>query len=291
MKRVLVATDFSTRSDRAMRRATLIATPHGAEILLVHVVDDDLPARLLDIERRAAEDLLFDIAQTVRSTDRLPCRAQVIVGDPLDTIAATAADEVADIVLLGPHRRKSLREMFTGTTAERTISRAVVPTLMANGVPSRAYERVLIATDLSEGSAEAVRSARRLGFLEAPECRIVHVVEAPAEGLVSLAAPSSRQDYLEEEEARAAVALTGFLDREAPWIDQRLVRIAATSTPDTILNVAQETRADLLVLGKEGRSAMDRLVLGSVVGEVLKRAEIDVLVVPRGPTGSPGPIA
>jgi nucleotide-binding universal stress UspA family protein len=37
MDRILVATDFSTRSDRALRRATLIARRTGAALTLLHV--------------------------------------------------------------------------------------------------------------------------------------------------------------------------------------------------------------------------------------------------------------
>jgi universal stress protein E len=39
--RILAATDFSTRSQRAVRRAGVLARDKGAELTLVHVVDDD----------------------------------------------------------------------------------------------------------------------------------------------------------------------------------------------------------------------------------------------------------
>src|SRR5690349_25051655 len=44
--RSLVATDFSTRSDRALLRATLVANRVGAALTLVHVVDADQPHRM-----------------------------------------------------------------------------------------------------------------------------------------------------------------------------------------------------------------------------------------------------
>ena len=46
MRTILVATDFSERSDRALRRATLFARAQGAKLVLVHGVDDDQPDRL-----------------------------------------------------------------------------------------------------------------------------------------------------------------------------------------------------------------------------------------------------
>lgn len=58
MKTIMVATDFSERSDRALRRATLLARQFEATMLLVHVVDDDQPRRIVDAERDEATKLL-----------------------------------------------------------------------------------------------------------------------------------------------------------------------------------------------------------------------------------------
>ena len=54
MQKILVATDFSTRSDRALMRATLIARQTKAELILVHVVDADQPKRLVAADRETA---------------------------------------------------------------------------------------------------------------------------------------------------------------------------------------------------------------------------------------------
>ncbi|HEX8641345.1 MAG TPA: universal stress protein [Allosphingosinicella sp.] len=50
MDRILVATHFSPRSDRALQRAVLIAQRTRAAITLVHVVDADRPDRLIAAE-------------------------------------------------------------------------------------------------------------------------------------------------------------------------------------------------------------------------------------------------
>ncbi|MCC2653849.1 MAG: universal stress protein, partial [Microvirga sp.] len=54
----LAATDFSTRSQRAVRRAGLLAQAYGAELALVHVVDDDQPQDLVALETREAQRIL-----------------------------------------------------------------------------------------------------------------------------------------------------------------------------------------------------------------------------------------
>ena len=82
MKRILVATDFSTRSDRALRRAVLLARQHSAEMTIVHVIDDDQPPQLLKAEERESGSLLRELAATVCEIDRVPCDARVAFGEP-----------------------------------------------------------------------------------------------------------------------------------------------------------------------------------------------------------------
>jgi nucleotide-binding universal stress UspA family protein len=46
-----------------------------------------------------------------------------------------------------------------------------------------------------------------------------------------------------------------------------------------ILRVAQETNCDLIVMGSHGRTGLDRLLMGSVAEQVVRRASCPVLTV------------
>ncbi len=135
MQKILVATDFPERSDRAQRRATLLARQSGASIALVHVIDDDQPRRVIDTERDEAENLLNQMAATLRDVDGVECDTQVILATPFVGIIKAVADVAPDLLVIGPHRRQVLRDVFTGTTAERTIRPINCPVLMVNATP------------------------------------------------------------------------------------------------------------------------------------------------------------
>ena len=60
MKRLLAATDLSSRSDRAVRRAAELASAFNAELILLHVVKDDRTLRLQEAARREATTLLLE---------------------------------------------------------------------------------------------------------------------------------------------------------------------------------------------------------------------------------------
>jgi nucleotide-binding universal stress UspA family protein len=121
MRTILVATDFSARSDRAIRRATLLAKTHEATLNLVHVIDEDRPKRIVDPEREAALALLNEQAQSLREHDGVDCSARVVLGKLADEIVEAAQQTAADLVIVGSHRHNGLQDVSWGTTAERTI--------------------------------------------------------------------------------------------------------------------------------------------------------------------------
>jgi nucleotide-binding universal stress UspA family protein len=282
VKTLMVATDFSERSDRALRRATLLARQSGASLALVHVVDNDQPERIAAIERVEAERLLAELVQTVRKTDGVLCDAEVILADPFEGIVRAVAAKEPDLLVIGPHRRQVLRDVFVGTTAERTLRGVTRPVLMANALPVGMYHRAVIATDLSETSAAAARTLLALGICGGCSLALVNAFEASALDLVvSPAVPgASRQAYLEEARAEALHHLQVFARSTGlDAADLRLRRRQETAAGE-ILSLADVEQADLIVVGTRGRSGAEKIFLGSVAEEVLRGARIDVLAVP-----------
>src|SRR5690606_2613472 len=113
--KILAATDFSTRSYRALRQAGLLARA-GMELHIVHVVDDDQPADLVDLESREAERIIREQIASVPELDGVDAHPQVIGGYPFEGILQAARDVEADLIVMGSHRRQILRDIFVGTT-------------------------------------------------------------------------------------------------------------------------------------------------------------------------------
>jgi nucleotide-binding universal stress UspA family protein len=282
MNRILLATDFSTRSDRALRRATLLARQISAEISLIHVVDDDQPPRLIKVEERAARELLDDLAATLREADRVDCETQVICGEPFQAIADEAERADADVIVMGPHRRQVLRDVFIGTTVERTIRTSRCPIIMANAVPAGIYNRVLLATDFSDCSANAVKEARKLGLLDRFDVLVLHAFDAPAQSMMTRSSMTMEQskEYIAEEQDRATGELLKFLQKVDLRPSRRFVQLIELPIPEMIRNCVREHKVDLVVIGTHGRTGPAKFFLGSVAEEVLRESDVDVLVVP-----------
>ena len=284
MKKILVATDFSTRSDRAVRRATLLARKFGAAVSLVHVVDDDRPKRIVDAEHELASMLLGEQARSLREIDGVDCSARVTLGSVSEEITKAAEASMADVLVIGPHRHQAFQDVFVGTTAERTIRTRRHPVLVASGVPASFYRHVLVAVDLSDCSKNALRVVSGLGLDKHAAVSAVHVFDAPARNYMALGSASNDEveDYLASEKARAAGELAVFL-RGLEFVPARhVLKSNESSTAYVICATARELSADLIVVGTRGRTGITKFLLGSVAEEVLHISDRDVLAVPPG---------
>jgi len=288
MRHILVASDFSARSDRAVRRAILLARTHGASVTIVHVVDDDQPRRIVDAEREAAAALLREQARSLHETDRVECGYRVLLGNAFETIVKATEEIGCDLLVLGPHRRQALKDVFVGTTAERTIRASRRPVLMANGVPAGPYRHVLVAVDFSECSADAVRAVSGLRLEKHAAVAVIHVADAPGARLMSRASLTEAQvqDYLLDVEERASAELDAFLGNLKFDPMRRIVRHGAAPAAATISEVARQISADLIVVGTHGHTGITKLLLGSVAEEILRTGERDVLAVPPPAAGN-----
>lgn len=282
MQRIMFATDFSERSDRALRRAVFLARQHQASLEVVHVVDDDRPRRIVDHEVGDARQLLGELARTLKEIDGIACTTEVLLDDPFAGIVKAAERASPDLLVIGPHRRQILRDAFVGTTAERTIRAVRCPVLMANGPPVGPWRNVLMTTDLSEQAGQALTRFLAAGIAGDARRSILYVFEAPA---LRLAMSDSmgregQRDYLEDLSREARQALAQFIGRAGIGQAERIVRQDEATVAGEILKAARDVKADLIVVSTQGKRAISRMVLGSVALQVLKDAQCDVLVMP-----------
>lgn len=279
--RYLIATDFSPRSDRALRRGSLLARRDSTKLILTHVVDDDQPRRLIDVERQDVEALLHELVISIREGDGIDCESQVTIGDPFQGIVGMAEKTGADLVILGPHRRQVLCDVFVGTTAERVLRTSRIPVLLANGVPAGPYRKVLIATDFSSFSYYAAEAAKRLGLLDGVTIIALNVMDSIESSPVIRAAMTVKE--AEDQEAKVAgrgmTDLAAFTRKLEIAAALRVVRPSEESTAMAINNYAKDTKTDLIVVGTRSRSGFEKWLLGSIAEGVLGNAEMDVLAV------------
>lgn len=282
MKKIMLATDFSERSDRALRRAVLLAHQTGAGIDLVHVVDDDRHRRIVDHEVSDARALLKDLSYSLRVVNGIPCRTHVLLADPFAGIVKAVEKNNPDLLVLGPHRRQLLRDVFIGTTAERTIRSVPCPVLMANGPPIHQYAHIMLTTDLSDNARRALRHFQTLKMAEDIRLSILHVFDAMELRLaMSERMPDDELDtYLDTHRAETRRKLSEFIAAVGGRRADPIVQFEERTVAAEILRTAEDLKSDLVVLATHDRGRLARMLLGSVTEQVLRTAEVDVLAIP-----------
>ena len=278
---IVTATDFSTRSHRALRQAGLLARARVAELHLVHVVDEDQPDDLVRMEEREAQRVLVEQIGSMPELHDERCHPIVIRGHPFDGILRASAAVGADLIVMGAHRKQFLRDIFTGTTIERVIRRGKYPVLMVNNEAQRHYERVLVPVDMSETSADAIRFGLSAGLLEGGATLLHAFSPSGKTRLISSGASAEViSGYVESERHRAMEDMSNFLVTHEFGTQRWCLRVGEGGPMQMIARAVAEKRPDMLVLGTHGRSGLLRALIGSVTEEVLGCTNVDVLVVP-----------
>jgi nucleotide-binding universal stress UspA family protein len=148
-------------------------------------------------------------------------------------------------------------------------------------------KKILIATDGSAASREAVQFGLELAVEHAAEVTFVHVVpvldRSFADGIGVPAAKPHRIDEVDRRPLEDALALAAERDVDAK------AELLAGLPVDEIVAYADTMDADLIVLGSRGRGAIATALLGSISRGVLHEARRPVLVVRGAQVREPEP--
>jgi universal stress protein A len=129
---------------------------------------------------------------------------------------------------------------------------------------------ILVATDFSPMSEHAVRFAGALARDYGARLVAVHVIHTP------VAVYAETAVFVDEPDRSAARESLQSLRVPAVEVEYRLMEGEPIST---IVQVARETGADLLVMGTHGRGGLLRVLLGSVAEGVLREAPCPVMTI------------
>lgn len=292
LRTIVAATDFSPPSRHAAQRAALLAETTGASLTLAHALGgaalDDLrrwladDSQATDLIERDARQRLQELALDLGRHHGIDVRPHLGVGHPVQQVVRHADEIGADLVVTGTRGAGFFRGVVFGSTAERIAKRSSRPVLMVRQLPHEPYRRLLVPVDFSDWGRAAVETALRV----APNATLVlmHAVEVPFEGKLRLAGVDEQAVLRYRETARREARLRlEQLAADAGLAHDR-VRLSTPAGADPwmlIVQEEQENDCDLVVIGRQGRHALDEFLLGSTTSMVIAEGAADVLVSSR----------
>ena len=279
---ILCGTDFSENAMQAADAAAALAVRLGAKLILAHSLDErgEIPVHLRPQLRAGLEPRLAAEAARVRGLG-VEVEERLIGGVPDDGLLALAATCGARFILLAASGSGALGRWMLGSVAEKTAESAPVPTLVIRAATplvewARGTRplRILAGVDFTANSEAALRWLA--GIREVGLCAITlgFVDHNPDEGDE---VPDATRD---REYALRAMAQKILGDEPVSVF----VRAGSARIDAYLLRLADEWRADLIVVGTHQWRGMQRLRHTSVSRRLLRDAAVSVACIPDSKT-------
>ena len=291
VQKILCPVDSSEFSARALRYAARLASWYDAELTALSVRPGLMPPSLrLD----AAEALLLeDLKREPNQEEALrafvsdaasPYAARVVSSDGpiVQEILRIAVELSADLIVMGTHGLSGFERLLLGSVTEKVLRKAPCPVLtvprLTTGGAAHAvtFKTIVCAVDFSDASRRALDCAFSLAQEAGGRLLLLHALEGPQPALnaqfdVQKVRRGLAQDAQEHLEALVP-------DHAREWCETEVI-VRYGKAYREVLRVAAERDADLIVLGVQGRGAIDLTLFGSTTQHVIREATCPVLTV------------
>jgi nucleotide-binding universal stress UspA family protein len=257
-KNILFATDFSPASDQALDYAASLARRFGSKLYLTHIITLDafplmspeFAVRSLKELRAAAEQTMEKLQQSER-LNGVPSQVVIHGGELWSALEEVVRLYDIDLLVCGTRGAGAVRKVLIGSGAEEIFRKAKVPVLTVGPSTDKdpfyelEFKNILFATDFGKGAKREAQYAFELAQEHRSRLKFLHVIphrEAYGEHVLA-------------EMIKGSEAHLRSLVPSATELHCKLDFEVAVGKPavDQILKTAQETNANLIVMGAKAR--------------------------------------
>jgi nucleotide-binding universal stress UspA family protein len=295
LRNILAAVDFSAPSRAALLQAARLALLSKAKLHVLHVVDAEAVETMAGMrgdgfEHQATGTLAAASAVLPRWIGRsqLPAdyESTVVAGDPLHEILDHAAQSQADLLVAGITGRHGATQR-AGSVSAKLARRSPAPLLLVRLDHAQAFRRLTACVDFSPISPEVIQQAHRIAAQDGAQVDFLHVWREPwvvmpdgdmfgaAEPPVIIFTDKERRQHIENLRQKLHAAVEGW----ERGITHAEVLREAMSHGAGIQAHAQESGAELIVIGGGGHTALRQMLLGSTAEQMLAQTACSLLIV------------
>lgn len=276
--RVLAVSDLSAAGDVAIGEAQRRARELNATLGVVHAIPSIDSIRPL-FPQRLADDVVLATELPVRAEATLRHRLEELgVADPdLEVFIeqGTTADGALSVVERWRPQLVVIGVPDGAVDAHRLVRHVSVPILVARTSPQT--RRVIAGTDFSDPSLPALRAAAEVSARMRGELVVAHAIEVNPISIYGVDLPT--MIHLAKPDVMHAAAQRRLDEAVRELGVEATTAVCVGSPASSLVELARDRDAELLVLGTHGRTGFTRFVLGSVAETVIQRAPCSVLIV------------
>jgi nucleotide-binding universal stress UspA family protein len=287
---IVVGTDFSEASARALAAAAQLAVRNAQPLHVLHAVELGEPEQVGASHEGHIATLRTRLEQAAEPLRKLGATVSVHVeqGSPDDALLALGAQLRARLIVVAALGTRRSSKALLGSRADRLAQHAQLPVLVVRS--AEAFEawargsrplRVLLGADLSLSSRHAMAWFEQLRSLGPCELVAAHLYWPPTEFL-RLGLTGVRSYTQPDPEVTAA--LRRELGHHLPALQAEGTQLRLEPhlgrLGDRLASLGAEERADLIVVGSHNHTLRQRLWHGSVSHVVLEHATTNVACIP-----------
>jgi nucleotide-binding universal stress UspA family protein len=143
-KKILVPTDGSALSEKAIHAAVEFAQTNGSEIIAVSVAEPYVyntfaeGSSIIQVAPEAHDEKMQELAQkhvekvaNLAQARGVPCKTVVALSfSPYEEIVQAATDFHCDVIFMASHGRKGLNKLFVGSETQKVLAHSTLPVLV-----------------------------------------------------------------------------------------------------------------------------------------------------------------
>lgn len=270
MKKILVPTDQSAVSLKALDVAVDLARQNNAEVILLEVKVFPLagagtyygmaPMVPLDTAwNEILKDAQASLAKIIANPAYEGVKIKAVVENSTDDIDNTVTRHKADLIVMGSTGASGLKEVFIGSHAEAIVRHANCPVFVVKGkVEDYKIRKVLVAIDFEHN--EVMKKAFK--WLTNPDIHFHFVYVDTAMQRVDY---EKLKENMKELGNKLKIKEYGF----EIW--------DGANVEEGILDSAHEIEADLILMYTHARKGLAHLFKGSVAEDVVNHSDIPVM--------------
>jgi nucleotide-binding universal stress UspA family protein len=279
---IFLGVDGSWRETGALEWAVQESILRGEPLSIVHVIDERLRTAPY-LSPATVDGKAMDLIQEVRGDlpapgDGISHQTKTVLGHPATTLAALA--EGSRMLVVGRRGIGSFQQLMIGSTAETLANQALVPVVV---VPDRwkaphPAAPVLAGVDDSPQSEAAIDFAAIAATERKVALHLVHVWDLPDNYSWESLSFSAIDENLADHAVRRVAAIAEQWGHKYPDLEIQ-AEVRRGHPVGGLLDAADHSKAQLLVIGGRNRSRAANTVLGSTGRGVVQHATCPVAVV------------
>ncbi|NJM26071.1 MAG: universal stress protein [Bacteroidia bacterium] len=276
MKKILVPTDFSKPAQTAVDVAAEIAQKAGAEIILLHVVEE-ATGDSFNVMGEAGYDSVEDKLFTIRIIERakkllekaaadlkaknVKVRPELRMGTPFHGMRTIITDHKVDLVVMGTSGRSQIEEMIIGSNTEKVVRHSNCPVLTIHKKPGKIdFKDIVYATSMSKD--EEIFS------------RIIRATQKLYDSTIHLVRINTPGNFQRDAVVRKYMA---DFAKKLQLKNFTINVFNDVTEEEGIIYFADSINADIIAMATHGRTGFAHVLAGSIAEDVVSHAKRPVL--------------